>query len=361
MKRPNELLEEESCKSELLSISDQHLTILLSHNEKSDESNIKEESEDQTKSLLKMSVIPFHKRKLCSQEEKVSDEKLMSFLKQYDYRLTSESGAEYSFYEATKVAEEGFFSKIFGWGSNKRQKLESNGDATGGFNVELISPASEKQINRARPWSGRSMIVETKELYEAVTKPFIEKQKESLSWLQNIIEGKKEKERLLHDCEDWLLNIDTKWRSHPDALSVPKEEWLNCPATSDLYCLGIFKISDVASLRDLTGAHVPILKDMISQGSKVILDTYGVQRDQLRMFVHYQPQFYHFHVHFTRLENEIGCQVERGHLLEDIIQNLEIDSDYYKKKSITYVLRTSDKLYNEIIAHRKDVSGTSEN
>lgn len=27
---------------------------------------------------------------------------------------------------------------------------------------------------------------------------------------------------------------------------------------------------------------------------------YGVPEDQLRVFVHYLPQFFHFHVHFTR-------------------------------------------------------------
>lgn len=28
---------------------------------------------------------------------------------------------------------------------------------------------------------------------------------------------------------------------------------------------------------------------------------YGVELSQLRIYVHYQPSFYHFHVHFTYL------------------------------------------------------------
>ena len=33
------------------------------------------------------------------------------------------------------------------------------------------------------------------------------------------------------------------------------------------------------------------------------------------------------YVHFTRLENKIGAAVERGHLLIDIIQNLDLFSE----------------------------------
>jgi hypothetical protein len=36
--------------------------------------------------------------------------------------------------------------------------------------------------------------------------------------------------------------------------------------------------------------------------------------------------------------------VERGHLLSDIIQNLEMDGDYYKKRTITFKLPINDKL-----------------
>ena len=43
----------------------------------------------------------------------------------------------------------------------------------------------------------------------------------------------------------------------------------------------------------------------------------------LRIFVHYPPQFYHFHVHFTNVSVDVGVSTERAHLLDDIIENLE--------------------------------------
>ena len=49
-------------------------------------------------------------------------------------------------------------------------------------------------------------------------------------------------------------------------------------------------------------------------------EVYGVGPEQLRVFIHYHPQFYHLHVHFTRAHVNPGCEAERAHLLTDVIQ-----------------------------------------
>ena len=99
---------------------------------------------------------------------------------------------------------------------------------------------------------------------------------------------------------------------------------------------------------------MPLLKKMENDGLDAIKAVYGVEKDQIRVFVHYQPQFYHFHVHFTRLENEVGCAVERGHLLSDVLQNLEMDSEYYSKRVITYKLKKGTPLQNLIENHSNE-------
>ena len=66
--------------------------------------------------------------------------------------------------------------------------------------------------------------------------------------------------------------------------------------------------------------------------------------NELRVFVHYQPQFYHLHVHFTRAHVNPGCEAERAHLLTDIIQNLEGCDDYYVRRTLTHRLRENDPL-----------------
>jgi len=339
---PQSILSTPGCEAKILSISDQHCTILLTTPNKNETSD---DSTAVTKSLFKMVVVPFHKDYL--QENSInssSSSPIVSYLSTYDFRLKSESGAEYSFYEATRKP----LSALFQMWKNRKE---------GSFHIELIAPASEKQIRRATPAPSRCLILETPNLYEKVTGPYIQSivESDSLSWLQHIIDGEKETERLLHDTEHWLLNIDTKWRSHPDPKTVPRSEWLNHPSVSDLYCLGIIKGKNVASLRDLRSHHIPMLKEMMKDGANTIHSVYGVPSNQIRIFVHYPPQFYHFHVHFTRLENEIGSTCERGHLVSDIIQNLELDSDFYVKRDITFKLGENDKLYGLIQAHENNI------
>jgi m7GpppX diphosphatase len=269
----------------------------------------------------------------------------LSFLSDFHFRLTSESGAEYSYYEALPTA------MISSEGQVERTPTFPGASSTqGGFKMEMISPATDRQISRAMPAPSTALVNETPTMYRTVTEPFIASicEGNSLSWIQNVVDGKKEVERLLVNHNDFVLNVDTKWRSHPDALLTPRSKWYQHPATADLYCLGIVKQSGLRTLRDLRGEHIPMLKGMMQEGMKAIQTIYGIESNQIRVFVHYQPQFYHFHVHFTRLENEVGCSVERGHLVSDIVQNLGMDSDYYKKRTISFRLRTTDTLYKQL-------------
>lgn len=361
-----------------LTISDQHANILLT------------QADSDQKGLLKLTIVPFHKTDLAclshrndneeeelSQEEKAANKalyeqqekehsnKVLTFLSKFDWRMTSNSGAEYSFHEGFPKSTSLDGVKETSEPALKKSKTEkesvvagqntvgSTTTTTASFKAELIFPASERQLSRAMPSPGFALVTETPALYEAVIKPFIQDiaSSGSLSWLQNILQVRKEKERLLHNAEKWILNIDTKWRSHPDALTVPREQWYKHQSTADLYCLGILKQDGIASLRDLNGDHISVLREMLEQGPQVIEKVYGIKKDQLRIFVHYQPQFYHFHVHYTRLENDIGAQVEKAHLLLDIIQDLETDPKCFHKKTLVYKLSLKDKLYQLLSSH----------
>jgi m7GpppX diphosphatase len=290
----------------------------------------------------------------------VASQNIISFLKSYEFITKSESGAEYSYYHAkpstlllskvhsiTLPEQPDDNSKIEG----NKVPLDKACSFFGAFDAELISPADKRQITRALPSLGSTLIEETPELYENVVKPYIQSitDGDSLGWINNVIEVKKEKERLLVNHEDFIVNIDTKWRSHPPPLSTPREEWYGHPSIDDLYCLGIVKSKGIATLRDLRGEHISLLKNIQKEGLVAIEKIYGVKPDQIRCYVHYQPQFYHFHVHFTRLENEIGSTVEKGHLLTDIVQNLEMDPMYYTKRTNVYKLRKDAPLQNLIM------------
>ncbi|KAL7532948.1 hypothetical protein ACHAWF_004294 [Thalassiosira exigua] len=391
-----DILAKDGCKIQSLTVSEQHATLLVSHSnviDNNEHMNIKENVESKTTcSLLKLTVVPFHKallggnpvmspediekghlpeRNMLQHNPQSSDE-IISFLRKYEFVLKSESGAEYSYYCANPNAD--LIKSAGRFGAALEGKRDIDNEVTsastekesnliadtaskfGSFDVELISPASAYQISRAMPGLGHVLIHETPELYNNVVEPYIRSVVDngSLSWIANVVEVKKEKERLLVNNDNFVVNIDTKWRSHPPPLTTPREQWFNHPSTADLYCLAIVKRYDIACIRDLRGGHIPLLKQIQEEGLKAIEKVYGVGEDQIRAFVHYQPQFYHLHVHFTRLENEVGCAVERGHLISDVIQNLELDAEYYCKRTITYKLKKGTPLQSLIDQHQTE-------
>lgn len=113
-----------------------------------------------------------------------------------------------------------------------------------------------------------------------------------------------------------------------------------------LYCLAIARKRGIKSLRDLNGDHLPLLENILSKGKAAIKDRYGVAGSQLRMYFHYQPTFYHLHVHFTYLKHEApGIFCEKSHLLETVIDNIKLVPEYYARATLPFVIRESDSMF----------------
>ena len=76
------------------------------------------------------------------------------------------------------------------------------------------------------------------------------------------------------------------------------------------------------------------------------MDKYALSEGKLRIYLHYQPSYSHLHVHFTHVKLDApGADCLRAHTLEDVIGNLQLDSDYYAKKTLLYVVRENDDLF----------------
>ncbi|CAM9658818.1 unnamed protein product [Discosporangium mesarthrocarpum] len=262
-------------------------------------------------------------------------------------RLKSESGAEYAFYNCEIPLWTGLLRN---W--------------RGSYSCSIVAPASERTISRHRVTES-VMVTETAELYSAVTAPHIAgviNNEGALAWLYNILSKEKEAERVLYEDPDqkhgFLLVIDTKWRSHPDPKNVPREQWLHHPAVGDLYCLAMCHQKGISSIRDLRGCHLPMLRNIYTKGLQTIEHVYGVPASKIRVFFHYHPQFYHLHIHFSRLNNPHGVLVEHARLLLDVVQNLESDDLYYQKRTIQYRIRSTDPLLMKMKEYtsRKEVA-----
>jgi len=180
------------------------------------------------------------------------------------------------------------------------------------YHIEVIAPASTRQITRARV-EERVLVRETPELYQQALGPLAEeirKDGRSIQWVYNILDHKKEVDRIVFEdppsslppsspssspTSGFLLVPDPKWKSHPNPSDTPKEKWKHNPCTAGLACLAIVHDRDIGSLRDLRRKHVPLLKSVLEKGLKAIEEVYRVEREEVRVFVHYVPQFFHFH------------------------------------------------------------------
>ncbi|KAJ2224668.1 hypothetical protein IWW45_008036 [Coemansia sp. RSA 485] len=202
--------------------------------------------------------------------------------------------------------------------------------------VAIIYPATQKHIDKHRRQQ-RMWVRETPDLYKEVTKPFVDSQPLSrIQWVYNILSKKVESEHIIFEDPDpengFVILPDLKW----DASNA-----------ENMYLVAIVHRRDIKSLRDLGSDHLPLLKN-IREKSSVAARKYGVPPEQLRLYIHYQPSYYHFHVHITNVNFESkGMIAGRAHLLDTVVDNIEnITPDYYQKATISFALNSGDDLWS---------------
>lgn len=154
--------------------------------------------------------------------------------------------------------------------------------------------------------------------------------------MYNILDHKKESERIVFEdpCEQngFILLPDLKWdgKTH-----------------ETLYLIAIVRRHNIKSLRDLSDTDLSLLKNIRQKGIAAITNKYGVDRSQLRIYFHYQPSFYHLHVHFTYLKYDApGIHCEKSHLLDTVISNIELMPDYYQRATLSFVVKKTHPLFD---------------
>lgn len=206
-----------------------------------------------------------------------------------------------------------------------------------GARLTLIYPATATHI---RKYSVQKYhyITETVETYETKVKPFIETQRgDRIQWVYNILfHGAEADSVLYHDKnpeDGFVLLPDMKW----------DRTLMDC-----LYLVAIVNRKDIGSVRDLNDSHIDFLERIQSTVRKVTSEKFGVQQDELRVFIHYQPSYYHFHVHVVNLAHTglgQGIAVGKAIFLDDVIENIRMTPDYYQKRTLHYVLGEEHALW----------------
>lgn len=249
---------------------------------------------------------------------------------------TSESDSSSSFFTTKSQLRTEFINDVYG------NFLCLTDPEINQLKVTIIYPASEKHIVKfsAQP---KHLLEETAQDYQTVTLPHLEREQLSLEWLYNVLEHRKEQDRIVFedpsDETGFILLPDLKW----DGKTLEQ-----------LYLLALVRVRGIKSLRDLTGGHLPLLRNIKKRGTEAIRERYGIGSDKLRVYLHYQPTFYHLHVHFTFLQHDPpGIQCEKSHLLTTVIGNLELVPDYYQRATLCCVFKETDKLYEKLRAAKE--------
>ncbi|XP_001605474.1 m7GpppX diphosphatase [Nasonia vitripennis] len=200
-----------------------------------------------------------------------------------------------------------------------------------GLNTTIIHPASQKHLDKFLR-KELYIVNETYEIYEKVTLPYLEANQFSLQWVDNILNHKAEFDKIIFEDKDkekgFVMLPDLKWDGQLATLSIL-----------------VLARKRIRSLRELNETHLPLLKNIQEAGTDVIMKKYNLPASQLRIYLHYQPSYYHLHVHFSYLMFETpGIYCEKAHLLSTVISNIEIASDYYQKAVLSFVVKEDDPL-----------------
>ncbi|KAJ5256636.1 hypothetical protein N7478_012740 [Penicillium angulare] len=221
--------------------------------------------------------------------------------------------------------------------------------------LNLIWPCTEKHIKKYSDQQLR-MVTETPEIYKNQVRTYMQRNREEgrLDWIFNILEGRTEQ-------EDVLLR-DTAHGPENAFLMLPDLNW-DRKTMSSLHLLVLVCRRDIWSLRDLHKGHLPWLKYLRQRVLEATVSMYpDLDQDQLKLYVHYQPTYYHFHIHVVNVMLEAGATQATGKAfgLENIISQLETmaggDEASMADVSLTYYLGEASELWENIFAPLKKQS-----
>ena len=274
--------------------------------------------------------------------------------------LTAERAAFPSDEKAIKAFQAALI-RIDNLGENDiyRWYLASSGiskEAPPDLKLSLIWPCTEKQIKKYSPQQVR-MVTETPDVYSNHVQPYIWRMSDEgrLNWVYNILDGKAEQ-------EDVILRETGVGKDGQDEgfLLLPDMNWDRKTLTS-LHLLVMPLRRDFRSLRDLRKAHVNWLKDMKEKILDATVKVYAnLERDQIKLYIHYQPTHYHFHIHVVHVMAEASSTqaVGKAFGFENLISQLENMAGGpeagMKDLTLTYYLGTAHDLWNEIFLPLKE-------
>lgn len=221
--------------------------------------------------------------------------------------------------------------------------------------INLIYPCTEKHV-RKYSFQQTRFVRETPEIYAKYIRPYMQACREEgrLNWVFNIIEGRSEQENVLFRSQEGADD------GKDDYLLLPDLNW-DRKTIGSLHLLALVERRDIWSVRDLKKTDVPWLRNFRNTLAKTTTELYpGVEEDMLKFYVHYQPTYYHFHVHVVHVNlDATGTQaVGKALGLDHVISQLENLSGGGEagmhQVELSYALGESSELWQQIYLPLKE-------
>ncbi|KAG8930036.1 hypothetical protein FRC01_003384 [Tulasnella sp. 417] len=232
------------------------------------------------------------------------------------------------------IEQNDIYSEGMGW------YFSSSTEHDPDLKISIITNATPLHIAK-KSKQKQFLIRETPEIYRSIVSPYITTiPPERTQWVINILSHKTEVDKILFEdpspTDGFIVLPDFKW---------------DCTTISQLYLVALVHASDIKSLRDLRKCHINLLKSIRREVARVSMEKWGIGRDSLRMFIHYQPSYYHLHVHAITLEMEgwKGMSVAHAHLLDDVISLLESEAEgVFERMTLTYAITELHPLWDTV-------------
>lgn len=202
--------------------------------------------------------------------------------------------------------------------------------------ISTIDPCTEQHIRKAIQAPVR-MLCESPNAYNIVTMPYFNAIPPArTAWIHQILSGEKEADVAIyhdkHPTDGFVVVPDMKWDQK---------------TSKGLYIQTIVMDGSIRSLRDLRAHHIPLLTRIRTTLLTLIPLKYPfISPTSLRLFIHYLPSYFHFHIHCAHMSlEESGMMAGRAHLLDAVIENLEIDAEYYKRCRLFVAVNEAHDLF----------------
>ncbi|USW56830.1 Putative scavenger mRNA decapping enzyme DcpS/DCS2, HIT-like superfamily [Septoria linicola] len=219
--------------------------------------------------------------------------------------------------------------------------------------INLIYPATEKHFRKYAFQQAR-VVIETPEIYEKYVRKYMSLCREEgrLNWVFNIIEGRSEQENVLYRSQES--------EKRDDFLLLPDLNW-DRKTIGSLHLLALVERRDVWSVRDLKKRDVEWLRRLRGTLTAATAKLYPeVESDMLKFYVHYQPTYYHFHVHVVHVNlDATGTQaVGKALGLDHVISQLDNlkggEEAGMHQVELSYTVGESSELWQQIYLPLKE-------